>query len=166
MHPPLGRFRLDHTFYGRIAGGLRGTLLVNSLYLSLSIVIPPEVVTVLQWRKKAKAKTDYTSDRVDGMDSQFRNGSDAKANKKTHIISYVTMQYAYRGKRPYYAHLTGKRILWPNHWLHGDKTLTGYRLDNCLSMPKYKSVLSLQHFRQYRFSGGSAFVRNREQMPQ
>ena len=59
-----------------------------------------------------------------------------------------------RGKRPYYAHLTGKRILWPNHWLHGDKTLAGYRLDNCLSMPKYKSVLSLQHFRQYRFSGG------------
>ena len=31
MHPPLGRFHLDHTFYGRIAGGLRGTLLVNSL---------------------------------------------------------------------------------------------------------------------------------------
>ena len=71
-----------------------------------------------------------------------------------------------RGKRPYYAHLTGKRILWPNHWLHGDKTLAGYRLDNCLSMPKYKSVLSLQHFQQYQFSGGSAFVRNREQMPQ
>ena len=36
MHPPLGRFRLDHTFYGRIAGGLRGTLLVNSLYLRMS----------------------------------------------------------------------------------------------------------------------------------
>ena len=71
-----------------------------------------------------------------------------------------------RGKRPYYAHLTGKRILWPNQWLHGDKTLAGYRLDNCLSMPKYKSVSSLQHFRQYRFSRGSAFVRNREQMPQ
>ena len=80
------------------------------------------------------------------------------ANKNT--------SYLYRGKRPYYAHQTGKRILWPNHWLHGDKTLAGYRLDNCLSMPKYKSVLSLQHFRQYRFSGGSAFVRNREQMPQ
>ena len=61
-----------------------------------------------------------------------------------------------RGKRPYYAHLTGKRILWPNHWLHGDNTLAGYRLDNCLSMPKYKSFLSLQHFRQYLFSGGSA----------
>ena len=70
------------------------------------------------------------------------------------------------GKRPYYAHLTGKRILWPNYWLHGDQTLAGYRLDNCLSIPKYKSVLSLQQFRQYRFSGGSAFVRNREQMPQ
>ena len=31
--PPLGRFHLDHTFYGHIAGGVRGTLLVNSLYL-------------------------------------------------------------------------------------------------------------------------------------
>ena len=77
-------------------------------------------------------------------------------------VSYI---YS-RGKRPYYAHLTGKRILWPNYWLHGDQTLAGYRLDNCLSIPKYKSVLSLQQFRQYRFSGGSAFVRNREQMPQ
>ena len=33
MHPPFGRFHLDHTFYGRIAGGVRGTLLVNSLYI-------------------------------------------------------------------------------------------------------------------------------------
>ena len=33
MHPPLERFYLDHTFYGRTAGGVRGTLLVNSLYL-------------------------------------------------------------------------------------------------------------------------------------
>ena len=33
MHPPLGRFHLDPTFYGRIAGGVRGTLLVNSLYI-------------------------------------------------------------------------------------------------------------------------------------
>ena len=32
MHPPLWPFHLDHTFYGRIAGGLRGTLIVNSLY--------------------------------------------------------------------------------------------------------------------------------------
>ena len=33
MHPPRGRFHLDHTFYGHIAGGVRGTLLVNSLYM-------------------------------------------------------------------------------------------------------------------------------------
>ena len=32
MHPPLGWCHLDHTFYGRIAGGMRGRLLVNSLY--------------------------------------------------------------------------------------------------------------------------------------
>ena len=34
--PPLGRFHLDPTFYGRIACGLRGTLLVNSLYVTKS----------------------------------------------------------------------------------------------------------------------------------
>ena len=34
-HPPLGWFHLDPTFYGRIAGGVRGTLLVNSLYVHI-----------------------------------------------------------------------------------------------------------------------------------
>ena len=33
MHPPLGRFHLDQTFHDRTAGRLRGTLLVNSLYI-------------------------------------------------------------------------------------------------------------------------------------
>ena len=32
-HPLLGRFHLDPTFNGRIAGDVRGTLLVNSLYI-------------------------------------------------------------------------------------------------------------------------------------
>ena len=46
MHPPLGRFHLDHTFNGRIAGGVRGTLLVNSLYIQLHTLYLPELFGV------------------------------------------------------------------------------------------------------------------------
>ena len=55
MHPPLGRFHLDPTFYGRITGGLRGTLLVNSLY------IPTRGVQ--KFADQPRRKTNFTTKR-------------------------------------------------------------------------------------------------------